>query len=353
MLNSRIVRWYVLTIPASRKKDQSDLLEAEVRRRQREHEPTFEYFAPSYVEVKNIQGKLVKTRHPLLYNYVFIHASEEEIYRMKQRLPQYNFLPRIKGEDGRTSHYPYLTDNAMENLRWIARSYANTLPIYLPQNDQVMKGDKVRITDGKFKGVEATVIIQPGAGRKDIMVCIDNWRWVPLLHVQSHQYEVISLCTDNKHMYSNLDNERIITGLHQALKRYHKSDESLDEADKQLAEKVLRLYGNLQMETDVMRCKLYSLLLPAYTILGQTEQKEALIATIQSILQAVKAEQAKALLLVILYGCTDNSIYYDQAHRLIDPWRVEKKLKKSKLQLIQRLDDYDTWLNHKPGHNLG
>ena len=319
-------------------------LENEHKRRQRNGEPVLEYFAPTYVEVKNIDGKLVNTQKPLLYNYVFIHASEEEIYRMKQRLPQYNFLSRVK--DGESSYYPYLSDKAMEDLQWIAKSYADTLPVYFPETNKLMKGDKVRITAGQFKGVEATVVSQPGAGKKDIMVSIENWMWVPLLHILPGQYEVIALNEQNKHVYTSLDNERLSGGLHRALKQYHTAN-GASEADRELANEALRLYGSLQMETDVMRCKLYSLLLPAYLIAGRKDEFETLVAAARTILPALKAEQSKALLLVTLYGCTDNSIFHSQAHALIDRWRTEERPKKSKLQLMQRLDDYDDWLGHR------
>ena len=62
-------------------------------------------------------------KRQLLYNYLFVHASECEIYRIKQRLPQYNLLPRVK-DSKESYHYPYLTDKAMRDLQWIARSYA-------------------------------------------------------------------------------------------------------------------------------------------------------------------------------------------------------------------------------------
>ena len=75
-----------------------------------------------------MNGRLVTTRRSLLYNYLFVHASECEIYRIKQRLPQYNLLPRVK-DSKESYHYPYLTDKAMRDLQWIARSYAEPVPV--------------------------------------------------------------------------------------------------------------------------------------------------------------------------------------------------------------------------------
>ena len=141
---------------------------------------------------------------------------------------------------------------------------------------------------------------------------------------------MISLAEEGKHVYTRLDNSRIQNGLHEALGR-HWGDGGVTAIDRELATETLRAYGELQLDSAVMRCKLYSLLLPAYTILGDEERQKSLIG----------AEQSLALLLLTLYGCTDSSIYYYRAHELIDPWSRESSPKKSKLSLIRRLTDYD------------
>lgn len=287
---------------------------------------------------------VVRTNHPLLYNYVFIHASEAEIYRMKRFLPQYNFLPRVREKDD--AYYPYLSDEAMENLKWVAASYSDVLPVYTPGPERLMKGDRIRITEGQFKGVEASVIIQPGGGRKEVMVCVENCMYVPLLCVEPGQYEVIALNADNRHVYTRLNGDRLPAGLHEALKRYH-SPEGVTDADRALASEVLQQYANLQLDSDVMRCKLYSMLLPAYAILGDREAFDQLLGTVRSILPLIRAEQSRSLLLVTLYGCTNCCLDYEQAHAAVDPWRGEQPLKKSKAQLLRRLDDYDCWLSHR------
>lgn len=340
--NSHAVRWYVLVLPSCHK-GPAQGLQQELDRRLRAGEPPFEFFAPSYQEVKRTDAQFVNTRQPLLFNYVFIHASENEVFRLKRQLPLLSFLPRVR--DRRREYYPYLSDPVMKNLQWVARSYANTLPVYVPEPDCLRKGDRIRIVEGRFKGAEASVVIQSGVGRKDVMVCVENWMWVPLLRVVPGQYEVIALSVEDKHVYTRLDNDRTLEGLHKALQRYH-SAEGVNEADCALASKALKEYGGLQMDTDVMRCRLYAILLPAYTILSMKEEFECLAGIVQGMLSLIKAEQSLALALVTLYGCTDSSIYYNLAHEVLDPWKKEANPKKSKQKLIQRLTDYDQWLNH-------
>ena len=341
------VRWYVLTLPtAGSGRDRispSKGLDAELSRRERRGEALFEYFSPSYVEARKVGGKMVNTKRPLLYNYVFVHASEDEIFSLKRTLPLYNFLPRVSS--GGRSYFPYLSDREMDTLRWVAASYSNELPVYVPDSDRLLKGDRVRITSGYFTGMEAEVVIQPGGGHKDVMARILDCMWVPLLEVKPGEYELIELNTKGKHVYTHLDNDRLREGLHDALGRYHASG-NVSEEDPRLAREVLRSYGSLRAETDVMRCKVYSSLLSAYKLLGEKEEFARLLATMCGMLPAVKAPQSRALLLVTLYGCTDSALYRQMAREVVDPWRCESSPKKSKLSLIRRLDDYDRWLRH-------
>ncbi len=355
------VRWYVLTVPSCHRGSASKGLETELERRRRAGEPPFEYFAPSYVEVRRKDGEMVRTQKPLLFNYVFIHASESEIFRAKRHAPLYSFLPRIR--EGRREHYPFLSEDAMRNLQWVARSYSNEVPVYIPEPGRLLKGDKVRITAGQFKGAEATVMISPGAGQKEIIVCVENWMWVPLLHVREGEYEVISLSKDDRHVYTRLDNGRLAKAVHEAMGRYWsghalgtescgvitgdgKGSSVVTDGDRKTAREVIRQFGQLRMDTDVMKIKLYSMLLPAYVILGDADNARKLVGLMRGMLDGVRAEQAKASLLVTLYGCTDSIIYHDAAHKIIDPWRAESEPKKSKQILIRKLDDYDLWLGH-------
>ena len=166
-----------------------------------------------------------------------------------------------------------------------------------------------------------------------------------MFEVRAGEYELIELNTGGKHVYTHLDNDRLSEGLHGALGRYHSSG-SVVEEDACLAREVLRGYASLRAETDVIRCKLYSLLLPAYKLLGEEDEFDRLRSTMRSMLPVIKAPQSRALLLVTLYGCTDSSLYQRMAHELVDPWMEEASPKRSKSVLIRRLRDYDRWLGH-------
>ena len=63
--NRHTIRWYVMVYPSSGRA-MTEELDRELRRRQRDGEPLFEYFAPAFVETRKINGSLVETRRPLL-----------------------------------------------------------------------------------------------------------------------------------------------------------------------------------------------------------------------------------------------------------------------------------------------
>ena len=322
--NRHIVRWYVMVYPTS-SRAMTEELDRELARRRRDNEPLFEYFAPVLVEARKMNGRLVTTRRSLLYNYLFVHASECEIYRIKQRLP-------------------YLTDKAMRDLQWIARSYAESVPVCTADPAWLVKGDRIRITEGRFAGIEAKVVTNAPSRHKEILVSIDNWMCVPLLKVQPGEYEVVELNAETPSYYSRLNNSKLLDRLHDALCRHWAGTGSAE--DRRMATEVLQEYGSLTLDSDIMRSKLYALLLQTYTILGETSKRESQLVAIQKMLPAVRAEQSRALLLVTLYGCTDSRLYYDQAHALIDPWLAEKSPKKSKAQLIRHLADFDRQFGH-------
>lgn len=120
----------------------------------------------------------------------------------------------------------------------------------------------MRIKGGPFDGVEATIVCSPGAGMREIVVCVDDWLWVPLMHIAPGQYEVISFGRQGKRAYAGLDNERIHSGLHDALCRRRRGADVMRH-DRDLAEEAVRNYASLTLDTDVMRVKQQSLLLMA------------------------------------------------------------------------------------------
>lgn len=345
--NRETIRWYVLLLPVSSApfaaSSPAVRLQAELERREKNGEPRFDYFAPTCVTRYALHGKLLARPRPLFYNYVFIHASENEIFRLKRVLPVFNFLPRVYTEDD--YYYPYVSDSEMENLRWIASSYSNELPLYELDGQQLVHGDRVRITAGILKGLEAEVVRRSGTRQKDVIVRVLDNVLVSLYTVRPGEYEVISLSQKGKHQYAHLSNERYFNGLHEALFRHYTSS-GVTQSDCDLAAEVIQSCAQLELDSDILRSKAYSLLLLAYKVLDRHEEFSRLMGTVLNLLPLIKAQQSVALLLVTMYGCTNNRKFYDQSHGIVGTWHKEEISKKNKRVLVSRLADYDRWFGH-------
>ncbi len=341
----KIARWYLMVFPFG-KKGLTAGLEQELERRKHSGESLFEYFAPTYVHTKERDGKIVTTRESLLYNYFFIHTTENDLFVLKRHQPQYSVLRRVTNADG-SYYFPYVSDSTIKTLQWIARSYGGSIPLCLLDQTLLMKGDRIRITKGQFKGIEAHLVSSPRSSTSQVMVYVENWMCVPLMNVSPAQYEIIGISdsADRPRNSHGLDNPALMQALHEALCRFHRGETMED--DRRLAKETYLRFADLRVETSILRCKLFSLLLPASVILGDKEKADGLLGMIRIILPKITAEQSLALLMVTLYGCTDNAFYHEKAHSLVDPWTREESPKKSKQQLIDRLSDYDRCFGHE------
>ncbi len=337
-------RWYIMFFPWG-KSGLTVGLEQELKRRKNTGEKSFEYFAPTYVVMKEVDGKMVTTTENMLYNYFFVHTSEDDLFEIKRHQPQYSVMrPTINGDGAR--QYPFVSDNTIKTLQWVARSYGGRIPICFIDQLLLVKGDRIRITKGRFKGTEAHLVAKPGSDKKDVMVYVDNWMCVPLMNVHPEQYTIIGL-NDTEELTkcsAGLDNASLTQDLHNALCRFH--GKKTTESDIELAERVCGEFVDFKTTTALQRCKQYTFLLPAYTILKQKEKVDNVLSLMQVLLEEIKSEQVIASSLLTIYGCTDNLFDYEKAHGIIDAWAKEEAPKKSWQVLIDRLADYDKCFGH-------
>ncbi len=337
-------RWYIMFFPWG-KSGLTVGLEQELKRRKAAAQKPFEYFAPTYVVMKEVDGKMVTSTENMLYNYFFVHASEDDLFEIKRHQPQYSVMRPEISKDG-TRYYPYVSDNTIKVLQWVARSFGGRIPVCFIDQRLLIQGDRIRITKGRFKGTEAHLVTKPGSDRKDVMVYVDNWMCVPLMNVHPEQYTIIGLNDTHEPAKDSpsLDNVSLTQKLHEALCRFHRGETT--ECDTLLAERVCSEFTDFKAATSLQRCKQYSLLLPANTILGKTDKAHHILSLMQVLLEEIRSEQTIVSSLLTIYGCTDNAFDYEKAHEIIDAWAREEAPKKSRQRLIDRLADYDKCFGH-------
>lgn len=132
----------------------------------------------SFVPVKRIKdtdkrGKLVWKRVAALHNYIFVHSTREKIDCIKQE-----YIPWLRyvispNRDGSTKILT-VPPKQMESFIAIAGNEDERILYLNPDELHLTNGDRVRVTDGPFKGAEGILIKIENKREKRVVVKIDG-----------------------------------------------------------------------------------------------------------------------------------------------------------------------------------
>lgn len=150
-------------------------------------------FCPTLRVTKEVKGErrvVVESRLP---NIFFAHGTEEELEKYvfdNVNLPFLRFYYRHYHQGSRIMKTPLIVpDYQIESLRIICESEANDV-LLEPENEQKFKnGQKVRVIEGKFKGVEGRVARYHGQQR--VAVIIDDIATIATAYLPSAFLEFI------------------------------------------------------------------------------------------------------------------------------------------------------------------
>jgi len=149
--NGGIVRWYPMRIFHSSAKRQRDLQE-ELDKEERVQET---YIPQSLIDAEAEQYA------PVLLNYIFVRITSDDLKELKES-PKYSTLRYVMRQErdnkfNKVSEIAYIPNRQMANFQQVINSY-NEQVLFLQNNEFAMRpGQKVKITEGAFKGVEGTL----------------------------------------------------------------------------------------------------------------------------------------------------------------------------------------------------
>ena len=175
--------WYALRTTYGREKKAYDYLVSK----------GVKAFCPTLHVTKEVKGErrvVVESRLP---NIFFAHGTEEELKQFvydNVNLPFLRFYYRHFHQGSKIQKTPLIVpDYQIESLRIICESEANDV-LLVPENEQKFKsGQRVRVIDGKFKGVEGRVARYHGQQR--VAVIIDDIATIATAYLPSAFLEFI------------------------------------------------------------------------------------------------------------------------------------------------------------------
>ena len=170
--------WFVLRATYNRVEKDFDILAANV---------VYAYL-PKHYTLKLVNGKKKRIMEPLLPNLVFVYSTQEHIERTfleHKELSHYHFYRNrtleISSFDGK--HPPVtIPHHEMMNFIRLTSVESEHIRVVSPEQCHYKNGDKVRIIDGEFAGVEGRVARIAGQQRVVVEmqgVCMVATAYVP------------------------------------------------------------------------------------------------------------------------------------------------------------------------------
>lgn len=255
-----------------------------------------EVFAPTFVGLARRNGVWTRREKPLLFHYVFVRGTLDEIRRLCGLTNGFSFVIN------RADSLRYLTvpESDLEAFRVIARAYGNQIPCFAVREIDLADGDRVQVVDGEFAGLEGTYIAKRGGRTGSLLIGVTRQYAAVVYDVKADYVRVLEFAQDSKRMYDQI--EAFIPRLFAALRQYH-AQEKMDASVLAPLVVFCRRFECVDLKNNKLAAKLRLLLLVAYRILGnETEYQKTKIRfdELTGIITNPWTEALSSLLLSIL-----------------------------------------------------
>lgn len=173
-------RWYVLRVTYQRELAAQEQLE----------EQGIKTYVPLKRIRKTIKGRLTWKVEAALHNYIFVYLNLDRIKEIKTRdIP---YLRYVMGVDSDGQKRPqYVPDHQMENFIAITSQETEKIKYLDPDFIDLKVGDRVRVLEGPFKGLEGVYMRTAGRHEKRVVVKILGLVAVATPALKSAQVEKI------------------------------------------------------------------------------------------------------------------------------------------------------------------
>lgn len=143
-------------------------------------------FVPMQYKMCIRKGKKIRALVPVVHNLIFVHACPSEVQRVKSQVTYLQYIT-----DTRSGKKIIIPDVEMQRFIAVAGSYNDHLLYFQPEELNLSKGTKVRITGGDFEGQEGVFLKVKGARDRRVVVEIQGIIAVAMATIHPDLIEVI------------------------------------------------------------------------------------------------------------------------------------------------------------------
>lgn len=168
--------WYAMRATYRREPDAMRLLEEE----------HLGCFVPMQYKIVMKRGKKIRALVPVVHNLLFVHACPSDVKRVKSRVSYLQYIT-----DTRSGRKIIIPDVDMQRFIAVAGTYNDHLLYFQPDELNLSKGTRVRITGGDFEGHEGVFLKVKGARDRRVVIAIQGVIAVAMATIHPDLIEVI------------------------------------------------------------------------------------------------------------------------------------------------------------------
>ena len=168
--------WYAMRATYRREPDAIRLLEKE----------KLDCFVPMQYKISQKKGKKVRALVPVIHNLIFVHARPSEVKRVKAQVTYLQYIT-----DTRSGQKIVVPDRQMQRFIAVSGSYNDHLLYFRPDELNLSKGTKVRVTGGDFEGQEGIFLKVKGARDRRVVIEIQGVIAVAMATIHPTLIEVV------------------------------------------------------------------------------------------------------------------------------------------------------------------
>ena len=143
-------------------------------------------FISMQYKISICRGRKVRALVPVIRNLVFVHARPSEVQRFKSQITYLQYIT-----DTRSGQKIIIPDHDMQRFIAVAGTYNDHLLYFQPEELNLSKGTKVRITGGDFEGQEGVFLKVKGARDRRVVIAIQGIIAVAMATIHPDLIEVI------------------------------------------------------------------------------------------------------------------------------------------------------------------
>ena len=168
--------WFAMRATYRREPDAMRLLEKE----------KLGCFVPMQYKICIKKGKKIRILAPVIHNLLFVHARPSDLKRVKSKVTYLQYIT-----DTRSGQKIIVPDIEMQRFIAVAGTYNDHLLYFRPEELNLSKGTKVRITGGEFAGQEGIFLKVKGARDRRVVIEIRGVIAVAMTTLHPDLIEVI------------------------------------------------------------------------------------------------------------------------------------------------------------------